>query len=261
MAAQKKQLLLVDGAVTQVLSVEVTREVATLDFFDKVQIPRTSVNSPLLPKNTRLYRANNISEEYIIEEPPGIWMVSHTEGRGAVFQIAVPWTIFTVNVSRSGEVINQPFLHFSKTRIDSSTARVQPSFLPNQHQSGVCCGGDEFSRIMSSRDPLLTRLDRIVPFFKNSQFNEDLRPSWVPNQIGVITPDSEEAAGLDPQMFAVALLARNDTPHNLRLLCRWHLWTMHASQRHTQPAEALRRICDLIPTTAGVPLGDLARVR
>jgi hypothetical protein len=259
--AQKKQLLLVDGAITQVLSVEVTKEVDTLEFFDKIQIPKNTVMTPVLPHNTRMYRSNAAGEEYVFEEPPGIWMVSHVSADNAVFQIAVPWTVFTVGVSRSG-VIGQPYLHFSRNRVTDPTATsLASSFLPNQHSSGVCCGGDEFTRIMSSRDSVFARLNKIVPFFKNSLFNEDLRPNYIPERILQITGNEPELADLDRNMFAIRLLNAGSRQHNMELLCRWHLWTMIASRRYADNAAALRAICELIPDRGGVTLNDCSRIR
>ena len=156
---QKRQLLLVDGPVTTVLNVEVAREVDTLDFFDKVQIPRNSVSTPLLPHNTLQYKSTNTVSKYILQEPPSIWMVSHANAGGAIFQIAVPWTLFSVAVGHGSggapQTIGQPVIVFSRAKIQSEDTRLAKSFLPNQQDSGLCCAGDDYARIMSSRDPLL----------------------------------------------------------------------------------------------------------
>lgn len=261
MAEQKRQLLLVDGPVTTVLNVEVAREVDTLDFFDKVQIPRNSVVTPLLPHNTRLYRATSTTSKYILEEPPAIWMVSHASANGAIFQIAVPWTLFSVSVGHNSsgvpQTIGQPVIVFSRAKIQTEDTRLAKSFLPNQQASGLCCAGDDYARIMSSRDPLLTRLNKIVPFFKNSMFNEDLRPTTIPTEIVNLTNDSQILAGIDRENFARNYMD-DGISANLRLLAKWHLWTMAYSNNYTNPRAALDAVCNSLGDTWG-RFSDFAR--
>lgn len=245
----KKQLLLVDGEETTVLQVEVSKKVSTVDFFDRVQIPRNSLVTPVLPKNTRLYTRSTANgstiDRFIIEEPPEMWYVSYS-GRNTVFQIAVPWTIFvvSVNMTNNTPIVQAPTVLFSRNRLSEiSQDGVDLSFLPNQHNTGVSCPGEDFNRLMSGREPLLTRLNRVAPYFKNSLFNEDLRPMNTPPEISGVNATSFPE--LTSGEFARTIIRESSTGNNrytvnLTLLAQWHLWT--ASRGDT----ALTDICNLV---------------
>lgn len=217
-----KTLLLVNGDTTHVIQIAETKEVETLKFFEGIQLPNQKLITPLLPNYCRQYvKRSNISTQYILELPPDIWLVTHQYYPEIVFKIAVPFTLFGIT-TRSNNTVDFVRILFSKTTVTSPNTEIYCACLPNQHGDGTTCPGREFHNIINGKTELLSRINSVIPYFKNSSFNEDINPSssCIPTEI-------DEVSRTDPFISdTYKALCTSSSGAALRLLAKMHIWTL-----------------------------------
>lgn len=244
-----KRLLLVDGDETQVLSVTTERVVRTLDLFDRIQIPRDNVMTPILPIGCRRYISDRDRQAYVIEAAPSTWIVNHVRHPDMVFEIAVPHVILYLGTN--GNIINHEMLFFAKEPIKSLSSPVFYSALPNQRSDGTCCAGHDFDYISGGREPLCDRLNKAMPYFKSSMFNDDLNPYTdnIPTEISTVHQNDAARAQFPVDNIYRTLAETSPSPSE-RLIAKWHMWTQWKIQTLGRP-ETLVSICRLPWRAAG----------
>jgi hypothetical protein len=154
------------------------------------------ITTPLLPNGTRFYLTDNQLEIVVVEDPPKLRTIQilregfededddqdEQDGEGLKsYHLAFPYIIYIYGnchcseCSEYGENYPEFYLFYRRLPIKSLTDQICKANLPNiEHDGKVCLGTSDILDEISEKKTLKDRVERIIQFFWESDFNDEL---------------------------------------------------------------------------------------
>jgi hypothetical protein len=190
------------------------------DYFTTLKglLTSTGMQTPVLPKNTKLYAQVGDTSYYVIELAPGRYPLPMAANYGdqanynrygqyrprrgprREFKYAMPWQYFVFQFTKTPpnehgieHIMNGgPYLYWSRLPLTSWSDRVVAAMVPNVYDSGLICLGLATPR---SGDTITDKINQIVGSFysEDALFNRDVtirRPYGAWNRWAAATRDN-----------------------------------------------------------------------